>query len=236
MKELKRKFVLYDTPPAEPPAGDPPKNDPPADPPKNDPPAGNPPADSFKAFKSEADYKAEMKKVQSAATQEMLKALGIEKIDDLKNIVTQHNENIKAQMSDLEKANANVDELTKANTGLVSLLNQTTARSVALELGVDSKQVDYLVKLIDFNEVVGDNGYADNEKIKQAISKVLEDVPAFKGTGVPAVPAAGRPPAGSDTPPAGGKPLLTMDVIKSMSPKEAAARISEIREFMNQKR
>ncbi|MCQ4638632.1 hypothetical protein NE619_18040, partial [Anaerovorax odorimutans] len=47
------------------------------------------------------------------------------------------------------------------------------------EIGVDIKTMPYLIKLADMTEVVSD-GKIDNEKLKMALTKVLEDVPQLK--------------------------------------------------------
>lgn len=48
------------------------------------------------------------------------------------------------------------------------------------ELGVDLKTMPYLLKLADMTDVVQD-GNIDKEKLKEALNKVLEDVPSLKG-------------------------------------------------------
>ena len=47
------------------------------------------------------------------------------------------------------------------------------------ELGVDLKNIPYIMKLADFSAVVVD-GKIDDEKLKEAMNKVLEDVPQLK--------------------------------------------------------
>ena len=49
-----------------------------------------------------------------------------------------------------------------------------TAALEAVRMGVDSRQVDYVLKLAEFPE------NADKKAITAAIQKVLDDVPAFK--------------------------------------------------------
>lgn len=48
------------------------------------------------------------------------------------------------------------------------------------ELGVDLKTMPYLLKMADLTAVVQD-GNIDKEKLKEALNKVLEDVPSLKG-------------------------------------------------------
>lgn len=50
----------------------------------------------------------------------------------------------------------------------------------AVSLGLNAKTIEYVLKLANFNGCTSDKGEADAEKIKAAINKVLEDVPALK--------------------------------------------------------
>lgn len=54
------------------------------------------------------------------------------------------------------------------------------ATLAGMELGLDSKTLPYVIKLADFGSVVGEDGTINDEAIKNALSKVLEDVPALK--------------------------------------------------------
>lgn len=50
----------------------------------------------------------------------------------------------------------------------------------AVTLGLNAKTIEYVLKLADLDGCMSDKGEADSEKIKAAINKVLEDVPALK--------------------------------------------------------
>lgn len=50
----------------------------------------------------------------------------------------------------------------------------------AVTLGLNAKTIEYVLKLADLDGCMSDKGEADPEKIKAAINKVLEDVPALK--------------------------------------------------------
>lgn len=49
----------------------------------------------------------------------------------------------------------------------------------AIELGLDVKVIPYILKMADLTQVVGQDGI-NNESLKHAINKVLEDVPQLK--------------------------------------------------------
>lgn len=52
----------------------------------------------------------------------------------------------------------------------------------AIALGLDIKQVPYILKLTDLSNVVGEDGKVKDGAIKEAINKVLEDFPQLKPT------------------------------------------------------
>ena len=64
---------------------------------------------------------------------------------------------------------------------------ESAATIAAVALGIDAKTIPYVLKLADLSTVVGQDGKIDDEAIKKALNKVLEDVPALKqqsaGTG-----------------------------------------------------
>lgn len=52
----------------------------------------------------------------------------------------------------------------------------------AIQLGIDAKTVPYVLKLADLSSVAGQDGKINEESLKTALNKVLEDVPALKPT------------------------------------------------------
>lgn len=88
----------------------------------------------------------------------------------------------KAQQA--QEAQNNLATLKTENAELKNQLLQGKVESAAarqaLELGLDAKSVPYLVKLADFKDVLNDKGEIDEEKMKSAIEKVLEDIPGLK--------------------------------------------------------
>lgn len=59
-------------------------------------------------------------------------------------------------------------------------LIERDAYLVSGELGIDLKTMPYVLKLADMSNVVGTDGKIDQEKLKEALNKVLEDVPQLK--------------------------------------------------------
>lgn len=78
----------------------------------------------------------------------------------------------------------NLATLTSENQALKAQILQgkieSAAARQALGLGLEAKSVSYLVKMADLQDAVNDEGEIDEEKVKSAIEKVLEDVPGLK--------------------------------------------------------
>lgn len=57
---------------------------------------------------------------------------------------------------------------------------QMTATMAAVDLGLDAKTIPYILKMADLSQVMGQDGKINDEAMKNALNKVLEDVPALK--------------------------------------------------------
>lgn len=57
---------------------------------------------------------------------------------------------------------------------------QSAATMTAVSLGIDAKTIPYVLKMADLSQAVGQDGKINEETIKNALNKVLEDVPALK--------------------------------------------------------
>ena len=78
-----------------------------------------------------------------------------------------------AQNSELKQ------QLSQAQTALAQERLKNAAEKAARKLGADDAAVDYVVKLADLSDVVTDGKISD-DKLSEALKKVLDDVPAFK--------------------------------------------------------
>lgn len=70
-------------------------------------------------------------------------------------------------------------QLSAAQHSALEATMENKALLMAGELGVDMKTMPYLIKLADLSEVATE-GKVDEEKLKESISKVLEDLPQLK--------------------------------------------------------
>lgn len=71
-------------------------------------------------------------------------------------------------------------ELSKAQAEARQAQIQSAATMAAVSLGIDAKTIPYVLKMADLSQVVGQDGKINEETLKNALNKVLEDVPALK--------------------------------------------------------
>ena len=57
---------------------------------------------------------------------------------------------------------------------------QAAPTMAAVSLGIDAKTIPYVLKMADLSQVMGQDGKINDEALKAALNKVLEDVPALK--------------------------------------------------------
>ena len=57
---------------------------------------------------------------------------------------------------------------------------ESAATMMAVSLGIEAKTIPYILKMADLSQVVGEDGNINEETLKTAVNKVLEDVPALK--------------------------------------------------------
>lgn len=57
---------------------------------------------------------------------------------------------------------------------------QAAATMAAVGLGIDAKTIPYVLKMADLSQTMGQDGKINDEALKTALNKVLEDVPALK--------------------------------------------------------
>lgn len=51
---------------------------------------------------------------------------------------------------------------------------------ISMELGIEAKTIPYVLKMADMGAAVKEDGTVDQEKLKEIIGKVIEDVPGLK--------------------------------------------------------
>lgn len=72
-------------------------------------------------------------------------------------------------------------QLTQAQEQAKQAQILSAATMAAVTLGMDAKSIPYVLKMADLSQVMGQDGKINEETLKQALNKVLEDIPALKG-------------------------------------------------------
>lgn len=76
--------------------------------------------------------------------------------------------------------NALQAQVTQAQAEAQQAMIDKAATLAAISLGLDAKTIPYVLKIADLSQVIGQDGKINEEAMKNALNKVLEDVPAFK--------------------------------------------------------
>lgn len=97
--------------------------------------------------------------------------------DEMKQAITAFKEQKAAQQPDI---NALQTQAAQAQAAAQQAQLQAAATMAAVGLGIDAKTIPYVLKMADLSQVMGQDGKINDEAMKTALNKVLEDVPALK--------------------------------------------------------
>lgn len=201
--------------------------------------AGEPSAQSteskpFAVFPDEASFMGRVSREAKKQVNEFLKSLGVEKEDELKQILSAHREGIEKSKSELDKAREAAAKAQKERDEFVGALNTTLklneAKVQALANGIKPERLDYVLKLVDLSEVEVKDGAVDSKAVEGAISKVLKDFPELRATNQ--VPAS---KGGQDFSNPAAQELLTLESVKAMSVEEVERRLPDIMKLLERK-
>jgi len=104
-------------------------------------------------------------KQQGLSQEEMNQAITAFKAEKAKN-----NPNVTAIQSQLAQMQSLAEEAEIEKTALLE----------AVGLGIDAKTLHYVLKMADLSNVKGQDGKVNQEAVKNALNKVLEDIPQLK--------------------------------------------------------
>lgn len=76
--------------------------------------------------------------------------------------------------------NAMQTQLSQAQAAALQAQIESAATMTAVSIGIDAKTIPYVLKLADLSGTAGQDGKINEEAVKNALNKVLEDVPALK--------------------------------------------------------
>ena len=71
-------------------------------------------------------------------------------------------------------------QVTQAQTAAQQAQINSAATMAGVSLGISANTIPYVIKLADFSQVVGQDEKINEETLKAALNKVLEDVPGLK--------------------------------------------------------
>ncbi len=103
--------------------------------------------------------------------------------DEISDIVKAYREQKQSRANEqstaLSTAQSRVAELEKQ---IADRVVDDALTAAALESGIDPKQLPYITRLAEREGILGEDGKPDTEKVKAAIGKILEDIPALKAS------------------------------------------------------
>lgn len=97
--------------------------------------------------------------------------------EEMKQAIAAFKQQKAAQQPDV---NALQTQITQAQAMAQQAMLEKEATLTAISLGLDAKTIPYVLKIADLSQVTGQDGKINDESLKNAINKVLEDVPALK--------------------------------------------------------
>ena len=101
--------------------------------------------------------------------------------NELHQAIAAFKQNKEQQASEQQNVNANLqNELTAAKQLAEQAQVELAATKVAVELGINVKTLQYVLKMADFSKAKDADGKISEDNIKASIEQVLKDVPALK--------------------------------------------------------
>ena len=103
--------------------------------------------------------------------------------DEIKSAISDYKAK---KQSQAQTQNDEITKLQESNKAMQAKLTEELLHKQAfndcLDLGVDKNTIPYVIKSADFKDAIDEKGEVKADKVREVIEKVLEDVPAFKGT------------------------------------------------------
>lgn len=101
--------------------------------------------------------------------------------NELHQAIAAFKHNKEQQASEQQNVNANLqNELTAAKQLAEQAQVELAATKVAVELGINVKTLQYVLKMADFSKAKDADGKISEDNIKASLEQVLKDVPALK--------------------------------------------------------
>jgi hypothetical protein len=220
-------------------AGDPPAEtpgeqipiDPPADPAAGDPPADPKGKDPFASFPDEKSFMARVTREGKKQMSTLLQGLGLKDETALKAMLDDKALKDQEGKTDLEKAIQRQQELITERDSAInknnSYLKNAEIKTAAGAAGVKPERVNYLMKLMDLDQLELIDGKLDPITLNNQIKQIVTDIPELLGNA-----KADLPGNGGSSFQGGSQEPLSYDLIRKMSPEEVVKKMPAIQEFM----
>jgi phosphotransacetylase len=177
------------------------------------------------------DEKSFMQRVQRESKKqvnEFVKSLGFENDSQLKELIQKQKEQEESQKTEYQKLQESLQQKEQYINQMNQNLKQNEIKMQMLNAGVKSEKINYALKLIDANDIDYSDGKLDVDKLNKSLEDVLKEFPELKGG---SQIKSGGQDFSKSTPP----DLLTMEMIKNMSPSEMEKRMDEVLKFLSKK-
>lgn len=104
--------------------------------------------------------------------------------DEMKQAIAAFKSQKAASQPDISTLQAQVtqaqEQLAQAQAAAQQAQLERAAVMSAVALGIEAKTIPYVLKMADLNQAMGKDGKINEENLKTALNKVLEDIPALK--------------------------------------------------------
>lgn len=97
--------------------------------------------------------------------------------EEMNQAITAYKQQQQANKPDVE---ALQNAASTANKKAADAILRSEATLAAVQLGIDVKTVPYVLKMADLSQVLDKDGNVQEEILKNALNKVLEDIPALR--------------------------------------------------------
>jgi hypothetical protein len=179
-------------------------------------------------FPDEKAFIDRVKREAKKLNNDFVKSLGFESDAQLKELVQKQKDAEEAQKTEYQK----LQEQLQAKEQYINQVNRNLklneVKMEALNAGIKKERIDYALKLIDVDAIDFNDGQLNKEQLNDKINGLLADFPELKSM-------TGTQKAGQDFSKSTPPDMLTMDIIKSMSPSEMEKRMDEVLKFLSKK-
>jgi hypothetical protein len=179
-------------------------------------------------FPDEKSFMDRVKREAKKLNSDFVKSLGFESDNQLKELVEKQRQFEESQKTEYEKLQEALQQKEKYIEQVNQNLKLAEIKTQVLNAGIKQERLNYALKLIDINAIEFNEGKVNEEQLNSQISNLLNDFPELKGN--QQIKSGGQDFSKSSPP-----DLLTMEVIKNMSPAEMEKRMDEVLKFLEKK-